>query len=235
MRVIHVAPTAFGKQGLFGGGERYPLELARALAQHVSCELVTFGPKAGVHRDGALTIRVVRPLGYLGGHPARAIAPGLPRAIGPADIVHVHHIRAPTSMLAALTAHARGIATVATDHGLGEGELGRLGQRLLDRTLAVSRYSARQLGSPPGRTRIVYGGADPQRHRPNPGERRAGVLFVGRLTPTRASTSSSVPCLPTPDSRSSAARVTTLEHLSGTIPRSCAPLRPSGGSGSSAR
>ena len=43
MRVIHVAPTAFGRQGLFGGGERYPLELARALAQHVSCELVTFG------------------------------------------------------------------------------------------------------------------------------------------------------------------------------------------------
>ena len=47
MRVIHVAPTAFGRQGLFGGGERYPLELARALAQHVSCELVTFGPEAG--------------------------------------------------------------------------------------------------------------------------------------------------------------------------------------------
>ena len=29
----------------------------------------------------------------------------------------------------------------------------------------------------------MYGGADPQRFRPNPGERRSGVLFVGRLTP----------------------------------------------------
>ena len=47
MRVIHVAPTAFGMDGLFGGGERYPLELSRALAQHVSCELVTFGSEAG--------------------------------------------------------------------------------------------------------------------------------------------------------------------------------------------
>ena len=183
MRVIHVAPTAFGRQGLFGGGERYPLELARALAQHVSCELVTFGPEAGTHRDGALTIRVVRPLGYLGGHPARAIAPALPRAIGPADIVHVHHVRAPTSVLAALTARARGIATVATDHGLGEAELGGLGRRLFDRILAVSQYSAGQLRSPPERTRIVYGGADPVRHQPHPGDRRAGVLFVGRLTP----------------------------------------------------
>ena len=182
MRVIHVAPTAFGRQGLFGGGERYPLELARALAQHVSCELVTFGPEAGTHRDGALTIRVVRPLGYLGGHPARAIAPALPRAIGRADIVHAHHVRAPTSVLAALTARARGIATVATDHGL-DGERGGLGRRLYDRILAVSRYSAGQLRSPPERTRIVYGGADPLRHRPHPGEHRAGVLFVGRLTP----------------------------------------------------
>lgn len=183
MRVIHVAPTAFGAQGLFGGGERYPLELARALAQHVRCELVTFGPEAGTHRDGALTIRVVRPIGYLGGHPARAIAPALPRAIRPADIVHVHHVHAPTSVLAAMTARARGIATVATDHGFGEGSLGGIGRRLFDRILAVSQYSADQLRSPPTRTRIVYGGADPQRFLPNPGERRSGVLFVGRMTP----------------------------------------------------
>ena len=183
MRVIHVAPTAFGQQGLFGGGERYPLELARALAQHVSCELVTFGPEAETHRDGDLSIRVVRPLGYLGGHPARAIAPALPRAIGRADIVHVHHVRAPTSVLAALTARARGVATVATDHGLGEGALSGLGRHLFDRILAVSRYSADLLRSPPTRTRIVYGGADPLRYRPDLDVRRAGVLFVGRLTP----------------------------------------------------
>src|SRR3954453_13963870 len=91
VRVIHVAPTAFGRDGLFGGGERYPYELARALAQHVSCELVTFGPDAGIRRDGPLTIRVVRPLTYLGGHPARPVAPALPGLIRDADIVHVHH------------------------------------------------------------------------------------------------------------------------------------------------
>lgn len=45
MRVPHVAPTAFGHHGLFGRGERYPLELARALAlvDGVRCELVTSG------------------------------------------------------------------------------------------------------------------------------------------------------------------------------------------------
>ena len=35
MRVIHVAPTAFGRDGLYGGGERYPYELARALAEYL--------------------------------------------------------------------------------------------------------------------------------------------------------------------------------------------------------
>lgn len=183
MRVIHIAPTAFGRDGLFGGGERYPLELSRALAQHVSCELVTFGPEAGTRRDGALTIRVVRPVTYLGGHPARALAPALPRAIGRADIIHAHHMRAPSSVLAALTARARGIPAVVTDHGLQGSDWGGLVPRLFDRFLTVSRYSAAELRAPPNRTRIVYGGADPVRYRPDPEIHRDGVLFVGRLTP----------------------------------------------------
>ena len=54
MRVVHVAPTPFGREGLFGGGERYPLELARALAAEVDCELVTFGqhPRLVIDPDG---------------------------------------------------------------------------------------------------------------------------------------------------------------------------------------
>ncbi|MFL5754866.1 MAG: glycosyltransferase family 4 protein [Chloroflexota bacterium] len=183
MRVIHVAPTAFGRDGLFGGGERYPYELARALAQHVSCELVTFGPDAGIRRDGPLTIRVVRPLTYLDGHPARAIAPALAGVIRDADIVHAHHMRAPSSVVAGLTARARGIATVVTDHGLQGSDWGGLIPRLFDRFLVVSRYSGAQLRAPRRRTRVVYGGANTVRHRPDPELPRAGVLFVGRLTP----------------------------------------------------
>jgi glycosyltransferase involved in cell wall biosynthesis len=183
VRVIHVAPTAFGRDGLFGGGERYPYELARALAEHVSCELVTFGPAPRITRDGRLTVRVMKPLAYVGGHPARAIAPALTRVIRDADIVHTHHMRAPSSVLAALTARARGIATIVTDHGLKGSDWGGLIPRLFDRFLSVSRYSAAQLGAPRSRTRIIYGGADTVRHRPDPDVRRAGVLLVGRMTP----------------------------------------------------
>jgi len=144
---------------------------------------VTFGPEAGTRRDGALTIRVVRPVVHLGGHPARALAPALPSAIGRADIIHAHHMRAPSSLLAALTARARGIPAVVTDHGLQGSDWGGLVPHLFDRFLAVSRYSAAELRTPRSRTRIIYGGADPVRYRPDPEVRRDGVLFVGRLTP----------------------------------------------------
>jgi glycosyltransferase involved in cell wall biosynthesis len=136
-----------------------------------------------MRRDGALTIRVVRPVTSLGGHPARALAPALPRAMGRADIIHAHHMRAPSSVLAALTARARGIPAVVTDHGLQGSDWGGLVPRLFDRFLAVSRYSAAELRAPRNRTRIVYGGADPIRYRPDPEIHRDGVLFVGRLTP----------------------------------------------------
>jgi glycosyltransferase involved in cell wall biosynthesis len=168
---------------LFGGGERYPLELARALADHVECELLTFGPKPANRREGALTIRVVRPLTYLGGHPARAIVPALPRLIRDVDIVHAHHMRAPVSVLAAMTARARRIPTVVTDHGLQGSSWGGMVTRLFDRFLTVSTYSAAELGAPASRTRVIYGGADAVRLHPDPQVRREGVLFVGRLTP----------------------------------------------------
>src|ERR671939_463240 len=80
MRFVHVAPTPFGAAGIFGGGERYPLELARALARHVDCELVTFGAPAVAREPGGLVVRSLRPVARLG-HPAHAVAPGLPAAL----------------------------------------------------------------------------------------------------------------------------------------------------------
>jgi glycosyltransferase involved in cell wall biosynthesis len=159
------------------------LELARALADDVDCQLITFGDQAVDRSEGRLRIRVLRPLGHLGGHPARPIVPSLPRAIGRAEIVHVHQMRSPASVLAAVTARARGHPAVVTDHGLQGSEWGGLLPRLYDRFLTVSRYSATEIRSPAARTRIVYGGVDPNRYAPEGGAPREGLLFVGRLTP----------------------------------------------------
>ncbi len=184
MRIIHVAPTPFGAVGLFGGGERYPLELARALAPYVDCELITFGRVAHDEREpGGLRRRTLRAAGWLGGHPAHPIAPNLLAALGAAHVVHTHHMRSLPSRLAALVARARGIRTAVTDHGLQGSDWGGLLPRLFDRFLTVSRYSAAELRCPPDRTCVIYGGADPERYFPDPTQTRAGALFVGRLTP----------------------------------------------------
>ena len=119
MRVIHVGPTPFGQGGLFGGGERYPLELARSLASHIDCELVTFGRQSSViHEAGGLRIRTLRALGWLGGHPAHPFAPALVAALRGARVVHTHHMRSLPSRMAAVLGHARRQALAVTDHGL---------------------------------------------------------------------------------------------------------------------
>src|SRR5437764_10247617 len=98
MRVIHVVPTPFGSAGLFGGGERYPLELARALARQIECELITFGPQPDrVEEEAGLRIRTLRSITSIGGHPAHPLAPGLIAALNGADVVHTHHMRSAPS------------------------------------------------------------------------------------------------------------------------------------------
>lgn len=185
MRVIQVAPTCFGIDGLFGGGERYPLELARALAREVDCELITFGRSSRmVSEPGGLRIRVLRPWARLRGHPVHPVHPALPGLLAGADVVHTHHLRSAPSRVAAVAARLAGRSLAVTDHGLGGGGWWGMLPRLFDRFLVVSRFSAATLDAPPARTTVVYGGADPGRYHPpaRAGE-RDGVLFVGRLTP----------------------------------------------------
>jgi glycosyltransferase involved in cell wall biosynthesis len=184
VRVIHVAPTPFGATGLFGGGERYPLELARALASHVDCELITFARTASDDREpGGLRRRSVRAIGWMGGHPAHPIAPGLISALSNGHVVHTHHMRSLPSRLSAVASRARRTPTAVTDHGMPGSNWGGVLPRLFDAFLTVSAYSARELGAPPARTRVIFGGADPLRYAPDPSIRRDGVLFVGRITP----------------------------------------------------
>jgi alpha-maltose-1-phosphate synthase len=183
VRVVHVVPTPFGVAGLFGGGERYPLELTRALAREVDCELLTFGPRPGVWREpGGLRVRVLRRFGLLRGHPAHPIAPQLAWSLGGAEIVHTHQMRSAPSRVAAVVAAAAGRHRVTTDHGLGGGGWGGLLPLVFERFLTVSRFSADNLGVPASRTHVIYGGVDPARFRPGPDE-RDGVLYVGRITP----------------------------------------------------
>jgi glycosyltransferase involved in cell wall biosynthesis len=183
VRIVHVVPTPFGPGGLLGGGERYPLELARALARRVDCELVTFGLASRRFVDSSgLRITVLRRLLLLRGHPVQPLAPQLAWTLD-GDVVHTHQLRSAPSRLAAVVAAVRRTPLVTTDHGLGGGGWYGLLPALFDRFLTVSAYSAQTLDAPSDKARVIYGGADPHRFRPDPEDRRSGVLFVGRLTP----------------------------------------------------
>ena len=184
MRVIHVAPTAFGHEGRFGGGERFPVELARALAAHVHCELISFGRHPRTLTDSSgLRVQILQPRAWWRGHPAHPIAPEILRRLGGADLVHTHHMRSAPSRMAALSCATRTRPVVTTDHGLGGGGWLGLLPRLFAGFLVVSRYSAATLDAPPSKTSVIYGGADPDRYRPDPDGPRNGILYVGRLTP----------------------------------------------------
>ena len=184
MRVTHISPTAFGAEGLFGGGERYPIELARALARHVDTRLVTFGRTASRRTEASgLEVIVLRTLIRFKRHPVHPVASGLGRAARPTDIIHAHHMRAAPSRQIAVSATLRREAVCVTDHGLGGGGWGGALPRLFDAYLTVSDHSAATLGVPAERVRPIYGGADTDRFAPDPTTTRRGVLFVGRLTP----------------------------------------------------
>lgn len=146
--------------------------------------MITFGRSpARLREPDGLRVRTLRAVWYRGGHIAHPVAPGLFAALSGADLIHTHHMRSTPSRLAALRARAGRQRLVVTDHGLTGGDWGGILPRLFDRFLMVSAYSARVLGAPPGRTDVIYGGADPVRHAPDPSVDRSGVLFVGRLTP----------------------------------------------------
>lgn len=178
-----MAPTPFGGAGIYGGGERYPLELGRALAAHTECELVTFGSRAATWREpGGLVVRQLRATRRLRGHPAHPLAPRMLVEPYLGDVVHVHHVHALPSQLAALAAHWRGGRVVVTDHGL-EGGWPLAAARLYHGHLAVSAYSARRVRLPPERSPVIYGGAVESMFTTGRSTRREGLVFVGRLTP----------------------------------------------------
>jgi glycosyltransferase involved in cell wall biosynthesis len=181
LRVVHVTPTLFGAAGIFGGGERYPLELARALSSHVSCRLVTFGPRAARLREASgLELVVLPAVARLRGHAAQPLNPAFVAQLLDADIVHAHQLGSVASRASGLIARISGRGAAVTDHGVPGHRLG--GLALFHAFLAVSRFSARTVDAPATRTRLIYGGADPVRFRPDGGPRE-GILYVGRITP----------------------------------------------------
>jgi len=184
--VVHLTPALFGEDGVFGGAERYTLELARAMARRTSTTLVCFGPEAKsfVTAEG-LRVNILGPAWKVRKQEFNRLHAGLFRAISHADVVHCHQPRMLASEIAALYARTRGKMVVASD--LGAGGWGFSSYVKTDKWfhshLHISEYS-RSLAPPECQRRsgVVWGGVDQERFSPDDAvPKEPLVVFVGRL------------------------------------------------------
>lgn len=184
--MLHVSPTSFGREGIFGGGERYPYELAKAMARSCPVTFLTFGSRPQRFRDGDLHVRVLRTRGRWKGSEVNPLAEGLLAEVGRADVVHVHQWESIVANACVTIGHAMRKRTFATDHG-GSGpnywRSLRL-HRLLTGFVPVSSFGAAFYPEMRDRTHVMVGGVDTVRFSPDARvARRPRVVFVGRLLP----------------------------------------------------
>lgn len=186
MRVVHLSPMKFGSGGLFGGGERYPLELARFMADEVPTRLVTFANEASREQVGNLEVVTLGAPYYLRGQKMNPLHSGIFEHVRWATVVHCHQKRILTSPLVALFGRMIGRKMFVTDHG-GVGTDISAHVPAVDRVyqgfLHVSQFSrklAHQEAEP--RARVIYGGVDLAKFSPDPAvPREPMVAYVGRL------------------------------------------------------
>jgi glycosyltransferase involved in cell wall biosynthesis len=186
--VVHVTPALFGQEGVFGGAERYSLELARHMASMTPTRLVTFGdrPRRYTTPEG-LSIQVLGPAWYVRGQRFNPVHPGLIRAVASADVIHCHQPHTLAAELAALLARVSGRRVFASNLGGGGWSFSTHlnTDRLFHGHLHISRYSQEILGHR-GRshTDVIYGGVDIERFSPDHSvPKEPLVVYVGRLLP----------------------------------------------------
>lgn len=187
--IAFLSPLYFHDDSCIGGGERYPLNLARAVIRGASnawrVELLSFGRTAGIRPiDQNISLRIL-PAAGIPRDPLDVVSWDMPEAIAGCDLLHIHQPFTRCGELGMLLARQQGKPVCATDHGgvssrLGE-EVGLL--ELADRVVAYSDFGASLLRTETP-IETIKGGVDCSYFRPaEPAPARDRVLYVGRLLP----------------------------------------------------
>lgn len=188
MRVGLVYPLEFNDAGHIGGGERYALELARALAAEVETLLITFGPSRRSWRIGDLRIEVVPRVYLIKGRQNNPANPSFLRMLWDVDVIHCMSWNVVPTDLAILFGRATGKRVYVTDVGGGADFSLRKYlplDRLVHRFLFLSRFATSLYPQLADRSAVIYGGADLAKFSPRPVARERKVLFVGRIIPAK--------------------------------------------------
>lgn len=187
MRVAHITPATFGEDGVWGGGERYALELARHMADEVETVLIAFGDRSRRERIGNLEIRVIGKPWHVRGQRTNPIALRMLAALRGADVVHCHQRHLLAASVAAIASRIAGRRVFVTDLGGGGWDLSAWfpTDRWFHGHLHLSEYSRRlsgHVGDPSAR--VIFGGVDSEKFSPGEAIERIGAaMYAGRLLP----------------------------------------------------
>jgi glycosyltransferase involved in cell wall biosynthesis len=186
-RVLHIVPALFGTTGIVGGAERYALELARHMAEHVPTRLVTFGSEPGERAVDRLNVRVLSGGWAVRGQTANRWSPAMLGEIMEADVVHCHQQHVLMSSTAAAVCRVTGRRVFVTDLGGGGWDVSAYvsTDAWFHGHLHISEYSRTVFGhQQTAHARVILGGVDTAKFSPAPDLEKDGrVLFVGRLLP----------------------------------------------------
>ena len=187
--VAFLTPLYFDENCVLGGGERYPLNMAKGIAfasgGRYRVEIVSFSDRSRlVNLARGVDLRLITQAG----RPANqlnAVSWEVLDAFADADVVHIHQAYTHCGEVGILAARHLGRPLCVTDHG---GVTSTLGTEidhldLVDRIVTYSEFAA-SLYQTRRPISLVKGGVDAEVFRP-PIRRpeRDRVLFVGRLLP----------------------------------------------------
>ena len=187
MKVIHVSPASFGAKGLFGGGERYPLELARHMAKVTPTRLVTFGDESVKERHGELEVISIGKPWHVRGQSYNPFHPALLKELLWADVVHCHQRCVLASSLSAAFCRLTRRKVFVSDLGGGGWDISAYinTNSWYYKHLHISNYSRTVYGQAGlDRSEVIYGGVDTERFSPTETvPKEPLVVYVGRILP----------------------------------------------------
>ncbi len=186
VEVTHISPAAFGADGRWGGGERYPLALALAMSRRVATRLVVLGPHPGREQvDGLEVCRLPVRTRFKRGS-VNPLSEALPLYVAATRRLHLHQYQSVLSNVCMVLGWVGRRPVFCTDHGgASYNYADRFSlERLLTRFIPVSQYSASLFPRLVDRTSLpVFGGVDVARFHPHGDRRERQVIYVGRLLP----------------------------------------------------
>src|SRR5512138_895124 len=145
-KIAYLTPMYFDERSYLGGGERYPLNMARGVVEGFGgvyeVELISFGDAP--HRQmisPGVSLRIL-PVARRPKIPMDVFSWELPGAIADADLVHIHQAYTRCSEIGLLVARQQRKPICITDHGGTTSTLGvQLGSlELADRVVCYSDF-----------------------------------------------------------------------------------------------